>query len=297
MPKVVVALLNAEQEFQQLQARDARESGARLKLDVEVTFAEGHAVVQIQQLFKHIHAPEAERPAALVVEAATGEGLERVARNAVKAGIGWILVNAEAAYVAQLRQAYPGLPIARLGCDPREIGRIQGRQCRALLPRGGHVLCVQGPADSGATAGRLEGLKETLGEGFEVRGLNGDWTEAGGEKAVLSWLRLKTAEAFRPDVVAGQNDSMALGARKALREQRREWGSVPFLGCDGLPEGGQRMVAEGVLTATVVTPSNTGPALEIVARWLETKQGPPAEVRLAPRSHPAEDRIRSLGAR
>ena len=94
MPKVVVALLNADQEFQQLQARDARESAARLKLDVEVAFAEGHAVVQIQQLFKHIHAPEAERPAAIVVEPATGEGLERVARNAMKAGIGWILVNA-----------------------------------------------------------------------------------------------------------------------------------------------------------------------------------------------------------
>ena len=40
MPKVVVALLNAEQEFQQLQAKDARDSAARLKLDLEVTFAE-----------------------------------------------------------------------------------------------------------------------------------------------------------------------------------------------------------------------------------------------------------------
>jgi len=295
MPKVVVALLNAEQEFQKLQAKDARESGAKLKLDVEVAFAEGHAVVQIQQLFKHIHAPEAERPAAIVVEVATGEGLERVARNAAKAGIGWIVVNAHVSYVDELRQAHPSLPIAMLGSDQREVGRIQGRQCRALVPGGGHVLCVQGPADSTATAGRLEGLKETVGAGLEVRGLNGDWTEAGGEKAVVSWLRLKTAEAFRPDVVACQNDSMALGARKALREHRRDWENVPFLGCDGLPEGGQKMVADGVLAATIVTPSNTGPALEIVARWLQTKHMPPREVLLAPRSHPPEDRLRPLG--
>jgi ribose transport system substrate-binding protein len=297
MPKVVVALLNAEQEFQRLQAKDARESGAKLKLDVEVAFAEGHAVVQIQQLFKHIHAPEAERPAAIVVEAATGEGLERVARNAAKAGIGWIVVNAQVSYVDELRQAHPGLAIAMLGSDQREVGRIQGRQCRALVPGGGHVLCVQGPADSTATAGRFEGLKEAVGAGFEVRGLNGDWTEAGGEKAVVSWLRLKTAEAFRPDVVACQNDSMALGARKALREHRKDWGNVPFLGCDGLPEGGQRMVADGVLAATIVTPSNTGPALEIVARWLQSMQTPPREVLLAPRSHPPEDRIRPRGGR
>ena len=297
MPKVVVALLNAEQEFQQLQAKDARESAARLKLDVEVAFAQGHAVVQIQQLFKHIHAPEAERPAAIVVEAATGEGLERVARNAVKAGIGWILVNARVSYVDELRQANPGLPIAMLGADQREVGRIQGRQCRALLPGGGNVLCVQGPADSTVTLDRFEGLKEALGKSFEVRGLNGDWTEASGEKAIVAWLRLKTAEAFRPDLVAGQNDSMAAGARKALLEHRRDWPALPFLGCDGLPEGGQRMVAQGLLAATVITPSNTGPALEIVARWLQTMQTPPREVRLAPRSHPAEDRIRPRGSR
>ena len=297
MPKVVVALLNAEQEFQQLQAKDARESAARLKLDVEVAFAEGHAVVQIQQLFKHIHAPEAERPVAIVVEAATGEGLERVARNAVTAGIGWILVNARVAYVDQFRREHPELPIAMLGTDQREVGRIQGRQCRALLPSGGNVLCVQGPADSTATSDRFEGLKEALGAGFEVRGLNGAWTAASGEKAILAWLRLKTAEAFRPNLVAGQNDSMAVGARKALREKHRDWGSVPFLGCDGLPEGGQKMVADGLLAATVVTPSNTGPALEIVARWLRGKQMPPREVLLAPRSHPPVDQIRPHGGR
>ncbi len=295
MPRVVVALLHAGQEFQQLQAKDARDTGSRLKLDVEVAFAEGHAVVQIQQLFKHIHAPEAERPVAIVVEAATAEGLERVARNAVAAGIAWILVNARVAYVDELRRAHPGLAIALLGTDQREVGCIQGRQCRALVPGGGNVLCVQGPADSTASRERLEGLKETLGGGFEVRGLNGDWTEASGEKAVKAWLRLKTAESFRPDLVVAQNDSMAAGARKALGAHRREWAGARFLGCDGLPEGGQRLVAEGALAATVVTPSNTGPALELVARWLRTKELPAREVLLAPRSHPPESQLRPGG--
>ncbi len=297
MPKVVVALLDAEQEFQQVQAKDARDTASRLGLESVVTFAEGHAVVQIQQLFQHIHAPEGERPAAIVVEAATGEGLERVARNAVRAGIGWILVNTRVAYVDELRAAHPGLPIAMLGTDQKEAGRIQGRQCRSLLPGGGNVLCVQGPADSTATLDRLAGLKEALGAGFEVRGLNGAWTEASGEKAVISWLRLKTAGAFTPDIVVCQNDSMAVGARKALREHQREWGSLPFLGCDGLPDGGQRMVAQGELAGTVITPSNTGPAVEIVSRWLRTRQVPSREVLLPPRSHPPEDRIGPHGSR
>jgi ribose transport system substrate-binding protein len=297
MTKVVVALLNAEQEFQQLQAKDALEAARRLRLDVDVSFAEGHAVVQIQQLFKHIHAPAAERPAVVVVEPATAEGLERVARNAVKAGIGWVLVNADVAYLDELRAAHPDLAIAAIGTDQREAGRIQGRQARALAPAGGRVLCVQGPADAAATAQRLEGLKAALGTGFELRSVNGDWTEAGGEKAVASWLRLKTAEAFKPDLVACQNDSMATGARKALREHRSEWGALPLLGCDGLPEGGQKQVAQGSLAGTVVTPSNTGPALELVARWLQTKQQPPRELLLAPRSHPPEDQIAPRGGR
>jgi ABC-type sugar transport system substrate-binding protein len=295
MPKVIVALLNEAQEFQQLQARDARTTAAKLGLDVEVVFAEGHAVVQIQQLFAAIHAPEESRPAAIVVEAAVAEGLERVARNAVKAGMGWVLVNVRASYLEALREANPGLLVGMIGTDQREVGRIQGRQVRKLIGAKGHVLNVRGPKDSTVSLERLEGLQETLGGGFEMYGVAGDWTEASSEKVVTSWLRLKSNETLRPDVVVAQNDSMAAGARRALSALRPDWTSVPFLGCDGLPEGGEKMVAQGRLAATVSTPSNTGPALELVDRWLRTKQIPPREVLLAPRSFPAEDQIRLPG--
>jgi ribose transport system substrate-binding protein len=285
MPKVVVGLLTAEQEFQQLQAKDARATAARLGLEAEVLFAEGNAVVQIQQLFRHIHAAEGERPAAIVVEAAAGDGLERVARNAVASGIGWILVNTRVAYLEGMRAAHPALAIAMVGTDQNEVGRIQGRQCRALLPGGGHVLCVQGPEYSTVTLDRFAGFREALGAGAEIRALNGDWTAGSGERAVASWLRLSTAAAFRPDVVACQNDSMAVGARRALAKHDPGWASAPFLGCDGLPEGGLKMVAAGELAATIVTASNTGPALELVSRWTRTGEVPP-------RSHPPERSIR-----
>ena len=61
----------------------------------------------------------------------------------------------------------------------------------------------------------------------ELRALNGDWTEAGAERAISAWLRLKTAEAFRPDAVASQNDSMAIGAKKALARYNPDWATVP----------------------------------------------------------------------
>jgi ribose transport system substrate-binding protein len=294
--KIVVALLNEEQEFQQLQAQDAREVGRRLGLEVEVHFAQGHAVVQIQQLFKHIHTDASARPVAIVVEPAAGDGLERVARNAVKAGVGWLLINMAPVYLEALRREHPELPIGMVGSDQREVGRIQGRQAAKLLGRQGRLLCVQGPAESSVAQERFAGLNETLGEGNEVRTLNGDWTEAGAERAVATWLRLKTAEAFRPDAVASQNDSMAIGAKRALARQSPDWRGLPFVGCDGLPSGGQKLVTQGELAATIVTPSNTGPAVELLQRWLSEKKPLPAQRLLAPQSFPPVEKLAPRGA-
>jgi ABC-type sugar transport system substrate-binding protein len=290
MAKVVVGLLNDQQEFQRMQAADARAAAARAGLEAEVVFAESNAVLQIQQLFRFVHAPEGERPAAIVVETVTGEGLERVARNAVRAGIGWMLVNGYVRYVEGLRQERPDLPIGNVAVDNAEVGRIQGRQVRALAPGGGHLLCVQGPADTSAASERLEGLKQTLGDSYELKVLNGDWTEPSGEKAVAGWLRLKTSEGFRPCVVAVQNDAMAVGARRAIAAHRRDWADVPVTGCDGLPEGGQKLVRAGQLTATVVTPTTAGHAVTLVGRALAGERLA-AEVRLAPRSFPPEDEL------
>jgi len=293
--KVLVSLLSEAQDFQVMQAEDARETGRRLGLDVEVVFAENHAVVQIQQCFQGIHAPEGERPVAIVVEPAIGEAFERVARNALRSGIGWFLVNLRASYIDQLRAAHPELPVAMIGGDQVEVGRIQGRQCRALLPDGGRVLSVRGPADSSVTHQRSQGCQEELGEAFEVRVLNGDWSEASGDKAVMSWLRLKSAEAFQPDIVLGQNDLMAMGVRKALTTNRPDWANIPYLGCDGLLNGGRKHVDERAFAATVVLSSNTGPAIELVARWLRSGEVPPREVVLSPESYPPESELQPWG--
>jgi ABC-type sugar transport system substrate-binding protein len=151
---------------------------------------------------------------------------------------------------------------------------------------------VQGPADSTVTTGRAEGLDEVLeAERYQTRTVNGDWTEKGGGRAMASWLRLKTVELFQPDLVVCQNDIMAMGARRVLRQQRPEWARVPFLGCDGLPKSGQQQVEAKHLAATVVIPSNTGPALDLVAKWVQDREPLPAEVLLSPSSFPPESRL------
>ena len=70
-----------------------------------------------------------------------------------------------------------------------------------------------------------------------------------------------------------------------MERLRPEWARVPFFGCDGLPQGGQREVDEGQLAATVVIPSCAGQAVELAAKWMGTGAGPPAVTVLAPASY------------
>jgi ABC-type sugar transport system substrate-binding protein len=287
--RLVVSLTSADQEYQALQGEDAREAGRRLGVGVEVLFAEDIAVQQIQQLFRFIHAPEAERPAALLVHTRVPDGLERVARNAAQVGVGWVLLNRSAPYLEALRGEHPGLAVAAVTTDHLEIGRIHARQLARLCPEGAHVLYVQGPADAPAARLRLEGLEGALrGRPYELKVVNGEWTAASAEKAIAAWLRLKTAELFAPRAVVCQNDNMARGTREALARLRPEWARLPFLGCDGLPNGGRREVDEGRLAGTVVMPSCAGPAVELAVRWVRTKAVPPVETVLAPAPYPAE---------
>lgn len=300
-PLLTVALLADDQEFQRMQAEDARAAGARAGFDVQVVFSENSAILQIQQLYKVIHAQEAQRPKAIVVETVVGEGLERVARAAAKAGIGWVLINRKVGYLTALRSEHPSLPIAAVSTDQEEVGRIQARQFLALAPKTkGLVLYVQGPPDTSAAQDRLRGAERGLAAAaIEMKVIDGQWTESSGEQAVQRWLRLKSSEGLRPFVVGCQNDAMAVGAQRALAssQDRPELARVPLTGADGLPDGGQRLVNEGRLAATVIAPSNTGPAIDLVAKALRAGQAPPPEVLLKPASYPPEEEIARRAAR
>lgn len=286
--QVFVALVDEAQEYQRLQATDARAAAARSGVTLDVAFAENNAVVQIQQVFERVHRAEGERPRAIVLHSVTGEGLQRVARNAVGYGIGWIVLNRRVGYVEELRRGRPDLPIAMVSPDQVEIGRIQGRQVKALARRGGMILYLQGPADTSSAQDRLQGSREILGSAFEWKVLEGDWTEAGARRAVGSWLRLRTTDDLRPTVIVAQNDAMAMGARQAACALHPDWTSVPVLGVDALPDVGQQLVSSRQLAASVLVPSTAGIAVDLVARWMQDGTTPAAEVVLTPTSHPPE---------
>ncbi len=278
-----------------MQAADAATAAKRHGLQLEFFYAENNAVLQVQQLFRAIHRGPEERPTAIVVQTVPGEGLERVARAAVKAGVGWILISRKVPYLEELRREAPALPISTVGVDHLEVGRIQGRQFRTLMPKGGRVLYVQGPPDTSAAQERLQGLQSvSAGAPLTLSIVNGLWTEESGEAAVASYLRLKAGQVM-PEIVGCQNDAMAVGAQRALTAfDPATLGRLPITGVDGLPEGGCRLVDRGQLAATVITPTGCGRAIDLLVDSLKRSRPMPPELLLPVASYPPEAELMAL---
>jgi ribose transport system substrate-binding protein len=265
----LLSLTNIDNDYQREQASAAEAAARRLGVDVQIIHADNDTITQSQQLLKVIQSRAEAHPDGILFEPVGGTALPQVARAAAAAGIGWVVLNRDAEYVAELRKTHR-VPIFAVTSDHEEIGRIQGRQFAALLPKGGSVLYIQGPGESSAAQQRTMGMYETKPVDLQVKLMRAHWTEASAYRAVSSWLRLSTSQRARIDVIAAQDDSMAVGAKKAFQElpveaARDRWLSLPYIGCDGLPKTGQTWVKRGLLTATIFVPPNAGQAFP--AAW------------------------------
>jgi ABC-type sugar transport system substrate-binding protein len=286
--RVLLALITRDNDYQREQASAAEGTARRLGIDLHVVYANSDAIAQTQQILSVIRADAAERPDAVLVEP-VGTAMPQVAKLTVGNGIGWILLNRESQELGSLRQK-ASVPIGSVHSDNLEVGRIQGRQFAALLPDGGAVLYIEGPAADVARQRRM-GMQETLPGNISIKTVRGKWTEESAFQAVSSRLQLQWSQAPDVGVIGCQNDAMAMGARRAVEglsaaQQREQWLKVPFTGCDGVPTSGQVWVRKGALTATVVTPPLTGLALELLAKAVSSGTQMPELTLTKPTSYP-----------
>jgi ribose transport system substrate-binding protein len=293
--RFVVSLTTRDNDYQIEQAESAEEMAKRLGVELQLLYAENDAILQSQQLLKLIQSNTEPHPDAIIFEPVGGTALPQVARAAAAAGIAWVVLNREVEYIAELRNAYK-IPIFSISSDHEQIGRIQGDQIKVLLPKGGSILLVQGPAESLAAKQRTSGMLDTKPAEVQVKLMKANWTEAGAYKAVSSWLKLSTSQHAEIDVIAAQDDSMAVGARKAFQELsdsalRTKWLKVPFLGIDGVRATGQAWVQQGLLRATIVVPANSGKAIEMLTQALQTGSLPPAKTLMAVKSYPTVEEL------
>ena len=293
--KFILSLTTNDNDYQLEQAAAAEQAAKRLGVEVQIIHAENDSVTQSQQLLKIIQSRTDSLPDGILFEPVGGTALPQVARAAAIAGIGWVVLNRDVDYVPELRKTYR-IPVFSITSDHEEIGRIQGRQFAALLPRGGDVLYIQGPTENLAAKQRTFGMYETKPADVQVKLMKAQWTEASAHRTVSSWLRLSTSQQTHLDLIAAQDDSMALGARKAFQEElnlpaRERWLKLPYIGCDGLPNSGQAWVRSGLLTATIFVPPNAGTALEMLADAIQHGTVLAERSLIAPVSIPALDEL------
>jgi ribose transport system substrate-binding protein len=278
--RILASLPTRDNDFQIEQASSAEKAARKLGINLEISYADNDAVNQSTQILRALQTPLETRPDGIVFEPVGGDALPRVSRAARDAGVAWAVLNRTPTYISELRNGATA-PIFALTSDHVEIGRIQGRQFAALLPDGGAVLYIEGPSQSSSAKERTSGMLETKPANIRIKTLKGQWTEESARRTVTSWLSLARSEKVEFDLVAAQDDSMAMGARKAFEEipdtpRRIAWLSLPFTGCDGVPETGQTWVRNGQLTATIHIPPLAGQAIDMLAKAIRTGVQPPA---------------------
>src|SRR5580698_10451111 len=286
----LVSLTNDDNDYQQEQAAVAEKAGRRLGVDVKIIHANNDALAQSQQLLHYVQDSSVVRPDAIVFEPAGGTAFPQVARAAAAAGIGWVVLNHEVDYILELRRAYK-VPVFAISSDHEEVGKIQGQQFGALLPNGGSMLYIEGPANSSAAKERTAGMLRTKPANIRVKTMRANWTEDSAYRTVSSWLRLSTSQESRVDLVGAQDDSMAMGARKAFSEiqesERARWMKIPITGCDGMPKTGQAWVRSGTLAATIFIRPNTDLAIEMLVEAFKNGAAPPESRMTEPESVPS----------
>ena len=295
--RIRLFLRTTENDYQLQLKEEALREGRRAGFTVEVESAQDNAGRQAAQITAAIANAHASNLVAVLVAPVSDDSVAPTVRAAAEAGVEWVMLNRKSGFIAELRRQFSDRAIFAVSPEQAEIGRIHGQQVRRLMPKGGCVLCVTGPITASSAQQRLDGLKSVLAEPYRLVTLNSDWTSEGARLALECWLKNLSKDSEVPGVFVAQNDEMALGLRQAARDAAGRLNlplaKAPIVGCDGSPTLGQRLVREGRLRGTVVTPPASGPALEWIARMRSHGEIPPAVVVQRVRSFPALGSLRS----
>ena len=273
----VVVSIPGQNNYLLEQEAVVRNAAERLGVDLVVVNANSDAIAQSQQLLEVIQS-NSSRPDGIIIEPVTNAGLPRVAEAAVDAGIAWVISNAEVDYSEVLRRDARA-PVFTVSQNHAEVGRVQGRQFYALLPRGGSVLYLRGPAANFLAARRVEGLESVVPSTIQMKTLKIQWTSDSAYASVGAWLRLPSVRAADTHLISAQNTDFILAARAAFRDhidpdEREKWLRLPCIGVGVLGQV-KPLLDDGTLTAAVVTSVTMDTALEMLVDALQKGSQPP----------------------
>lgn len=165
---------------------------------------------------------------------------------------------------------------AFMGADNYLIGEMLGQYLAGKLGGKGNIVEIGGLKGSSPAQERHDGFVNALKKYPEMQLVafqSGDWTEASGETAMRRILKEYDGKI---NAVYGGNDRMAVGARRVIKENGLDDGSILYLGVDALPteNGGIRQVADSILTASAIYPTHGDKLLQLAIDVLDGKNVP-----------------------
>ncbi len=138
------------------------------------------------------------------------------------------------------------LAIAYCGGDESKAGKLQMEKALEAIGGKGNIVVLYGPMGSDAQLSRKAGYDEVLAANPDVAIVfedSANWTTEEALTKMETWLQTGT----QIDAVVAQNDSMALGALKAVEDASME---IPCFGLDAVDDA-LASIAAGRLKGTV----------------------------------------------
>ena len=157
---------------------------------------------------------------------------------------------------------------AFIGADNVKVGKTIGEFIAKTLHGEGKVIEIKGLDNSSPAIDRHKGFVQALSKYPDIhlkRTLSGEWTKESGYKSIKSAI----ADAKDCNIVWGQNDRMAEGARRAMAEAGVH--NVLYVGTDALPNkgGGIEAVHNGKLLASYIYPTRGDMVMQLAMKILK----------------------------
>lgn len=237
-------------EYFVMMANAAKSEAATNGVSIQVQAGSEHSSAEEQ--LKIIETMIENKVSAICVVPSSSEGLSVAVKRAQEAGIP--IVNIDTRFDKTLFDKENIKPIPFIGTDNYEGGKIAGKEALKLFPKGAKTVILNGIEGQQNASDRRNGFySEVENKGFKiVAEQTANWDVEKAYKATQNILQSNKDL----DLIFAANDTMALGALRALEEANKK--DVAVIGFDGNTEALNSVLNNGLKATVAQDPVKMG---------------------------------------
>lgn len=235
--KLALCMSHQTNEFTTAVSKGAKEEAEKLGVTVEVFDGKQDQQNQINQIETAIN----QGYDGIIVEPISADGIVPAVKEANDANVPVITV------VQQMKNQ-DTMAVSYCGGDEATASQMQMQKAVDALNGKGNIAIIYGPMGSDAQLKRKAGYDKILANYPDVKVVfqeTANWVTADALKLMENWL--STGKEI--NAVVSQNDSMAMGALKAIEDAGKQ-DSIPVYGLDAVSDA-VKAIADGRLAGTV----------------------------------------------